>query len=97
MAILLGQLGYPCARGDAAQRIATLLEDPTQSLVVAEFHGDLCGRLALETTYYLPLGAPTCRITSLIVDEAHRRDALGGCCCARRSGAPAPAGRCASN
>ena len=75
VAILLGQLGYPCARGDAARRIATLLEDPTQSLVVAEFHGDLCGLLALDTMYYLPLGAPTCRITSLIVDEAHRATA----------------------
>jgi ribosomal protein S18 acetylase RimI-like enzyme len=77
VAILLGQLGYPCSRGDAAQRIATMLEDPTQSLVVAEFHGDVCGLLALDTMYYLPLGAPTCRITSLIVDEAHRRDGLG--------------------
>ena len=77
VAILLGQLGYPCSRGDAAARIATLLKDPTQALVVAEVHGDLCGLLSLHTMYYLPLGAPTCRITSLIVDEAHRRDGLG--------------------
>ncbi|MFN3842921.1 MAG: GNAT family N-acetyltransferase [Rehaibacterium terrae] len=77
VAALLEALGYPCSREDAAQRIAVVEDDPTQTLLVADHHGDLCGLLALDFMYYLPLGRRTCRITALVVAEDHRDRGIG--------------------
>lgn len=77
IADLLSQLGYPCTPDDAADRIAIMVGDPTQALVVAEHLGDLNGLLGLDFMYYLPLGTMTCRITALIVNERQRRTGVG--------------------
>jgi GNAT superfamily N-acetyltransferase len=77
VAKLLGELGYPCTREDASARIAVVLDDTRQRLLVADLHGDLCGLLALDFLYYLPLGRLSCRITALVVAESHRRYGLG--------------------
>lgn len=77
VATLLEALGYPCSREDAAERIAVVEDDPTQALIVADHHGDLCGLVALDFMYYLPLGRRTCRITALVVADGHRDRGIG--------------------
>ncbi len=67
VAQLLGELGYPCDLRDAADRIAAILDNDRQALVVARRGGAVCGLVALDFMYYLPLGTTTCRITALVV------------------------------
>lgn len=77
VAALLGELGYPCEREEAAERLHALAEDPDQRLLVADLHGELVGLVALDLMYYLPLGARTCRITALAVADSVRRQGVG--------------------
>jgi ribosomal protein S18 acetylase RimI-like enzyme len=77
VATLLGVLGYPCDRAEAALRLRALKEEPDQEILVADRHGCLVGLLALDLMYYLPLGARTCRITSLVVSEGEQRRGVG--------------------
>lgn len=74
---LLGVLGYPCDRNEAAARLRQLADDPDQQVLVADRHGCLVGLLALDVRYYLPLGALTCRITALSVADAEQRRGVG--------------------
>ena len=66
---LLGVLGYPCPPEEAAQRLLALRHDPDQTLLVVSDPdtGKLQGLVCCDVSYYLPLGAPTCRITALAV------------------------------
>ena len=77
LATLLGVLGYPCTREDAAARLRQLADDPDQQVLVADRHGCLIGLLALDVMYYLPLGALTCRITALSVADTEQRRGIG--------------------
>ncbi|MFY2763270.1 GNAT family N-acetyltransferase [Arenimonas sp. MALMAid1274] len=77
VARLLGILGYPCDRADAAERLRALAHEDDQQLLVADRHGDLVGLLALDVRYYLPLGARTCRITALAVADSEQRRGIG--------------------
>ncbi len=77
VATLLGVLGYPCDRAEAAARLRALEEEPDQQILVADRHGCLVGLLALDLMYYLPLGARTCRITALVVSDAEQRRGVG--------------------
>jgi len=77
VARLLGELGYPCTQDEAAERIAAVLADDRQALVLARDAGRVCGLLALDFMYYLPLGAQTCRITALVVGGDSQRRGLG--------------------
>lgn len=77
VATLLGMLGYPCDRIEAADRLRIIGEDPDQEILVADRHGDLVGLLALDLMYYLPLGARTCRITALAVADTEQRRGIG--------------------
>lgn len=67
VARLLEELGYPCDLRDAVDRIASILANDRQVLVVARHGGAVCGLVALDFMYYLPLGTTTCRITALVV------------------------------
>ena len=92
VAALLTQLGYPCDRADAAERIALILDNDRQVLLVARHEGAVCGLVGLDFMYYLPLGTTTCRVTALVVTptaqglgigrallkEAERRARSGG-------------------
>ena len=73
VAALLGELGYPCEVAEAADRIAAVIGNDRQALVVARCDGRVCGLVALDFMYYLPLGTTTCRITAMVVT----RDAQG--------------------
>jgi GNAT superfamily N-acetyltransferase len=77
VAALLDVLGYPCERAEAANRLREVAEDPEQQVLVADRHGDLVGLLGLDVTYYLPLGALTCRITALAVSDTEQRRGIG--------------------
>ena len=92
VAALLNELGYPCDTDDAMERIASILDNDRQALVLARNAGAVCGLIALDFMYYLPLGTTTCRITAMVVTpeaqgrgvgrqllrEAERRARTGG-------------------
>ncbi|GAA4999866.1 GNAT family N-acetyltransferase [Pseudoluteimonas lycopersici] len=92
VAELLQALGYPCETADAMERIASILDNDRQALVLARNAGAVCGLIALDFMYYLPLGTTTCRITAMVVTpeaqgrgvgrqllrEAERRARTGG-------------------
>ena len=77
VAALLSELGYPCDTADAAQRIAAITENDRQALVVARCDGAVCGLVALDFMYYLPLDTTTCRITALVVTSSAQGQGLG--------------------
>ena len=75
VARLLEALGYPCDRSDAAERIAVVLGDPRQHLLIAEIDGEACGLVALDVRY--SRGADQARVTALIVAPACSRQGIG--------------------
>jgi GNAT superfamily N-acetyltransferase len=77
VATLLGVLGYPCDRAEAAARLRAIEDEADQQILVADRHGCLVGLLALDLMYYLPLGARTCRITALVVADGEQRRGVG--------------------
>lgn len=92
VAHLLTELGYPCEIDDAVERIDAIATNDRQALVLARRDGAVCGLIALDFMYYLPLGTITCRVTALVVTptaqglgigrqllkEAERRARAGG-------------------
>ncbi len=92
VARLLTELGYPCEIDDAVERIDAIAGNDRQALVLARRDGAVCGLIALDFMYYLPLGTITCRVTALVVTptaqglgigrqllkEAERRARTGG-------------------
>lgn len=77
VAALLTQLGYPCEPADAAERIATVLHNDRQALILARNRGAVCGLLSLDYMYSLPLGTTICRVTALVVSPEARGHGLG--------------------
>ena len=67
VARLLTELGYPCEIDEAAERIDAIAANDRQALVLARREGAVCGLVALDFMYYLPLGTITCRVTALVV------------------------------
>ena len=92
VARLLTEMGYPCEIDDALERIGAILDNDRQVVVVARRDGAVCGLIALDFMYYLPLGTTTCRVNALVVTataqglgigrallkEAERRARVGG-------------------
>ena len=77
VARLLTEMGYPCDIDDALERIGAILENDRQALVVARRDGAVCGLVALDFMYYLPLGTTTCRVTALVVTPTAQGLGLG--------------------
>lgn len=77
VAALLTELGYPCERREAGERIASIVDNDRQVLVVARCAGKVCGLIALDFMYYLPLGTHTCRVTALVVTPEAQGRGLG--------------------
>lgn len=77
VARLLGHLGYPCEPADAAERIATVIADRRQHLLLAETDGEACALVALYTMYSLAQGSELARITALVVAPEHARRGIG--------------------
>ena len=77
VAVLLSALGYPCERDDASDRIHAIIANDRQALVLARHDGAVCGLIALDFMYYLPLGTTTCRITAMVVTPEAQGRGLG--------------------
>ena len=77
VARLLEALGYPCDRADAAERIAVVLGDPRQHLLLAEIDGHACGMVAMDMRYSITRGADQTRITALVVAPDCSRQGIG--------------------
>lgn len=77
VARLLTELGYPCNEVEACERIRAITMNDQQALVVARSGGRVCGLVALDFMYYLPLGTTTCRITALVVTRDAQGQGLG--------------------
>lgn len=74
---LLEALGYPCSRGEAAERIALVQADRRQVLLLAEADGRVQGLVAIETLYSVAHGAELGRITALVVAPGCERRGIG--------------------
>jgi GNAT superfamily N-acetyltransferase len=77
VALLLDALGYPCSCEEAAERIAFILGDPRQHLLLAEIQGRACGMVSLDLRYSLTRGADQVRITALVVSPNSGRQGIG--------------------
>lgn len=77
VASLLETLGYPCSRDEAADRIAYVLSDPRQHLLLAEVRGQACGLVSLDLRYSLTRGEDQARITALVVAPGRERQGIG--------------------
>lgn len=77
VARLLCEMGYPCEIDDAAERIDAILANDRQALLVARRDGAVCGLIALDFMYYLPLGTTTCRVTALVVTSTAQGLGIG--------------------
>ena len=74
---LLGELGYPCTRDEAAERISRVMHDPRLFLLVAEQEGVVCGLMSLDIRYSVTRGADLARITALVVPPQCARQGIG--------------------
>jgi hypothetical protein len=70
VAALLCEMGYPCDRADAGRRIAAIVGDDRQALVVGRCGGVVCGLVALDFMYYLPLDTLTSLMADVVSDDA---------------------------
>ena len=77
VAALLDELGYPCSREEAAERISRVLHDPRTSLLLGEVEGKVCGLVALDVRYSITRGADLGRITALVVSPKCARQGIG--------------------
>jgi len=77
VAALLSEMGYPCSTSEARERIRLIGGNDRQALVLARSGGRVCGLIALDFMYYLPLGSTTCRITALVVTSESQGNGLG--------------------
>jgi GNAT superfamily N-acetyltransferase len=77
VARLLSELGYPCDTQEAIERISNILGSDRLALVVARHRGRVCGLIALDFMYYLPLGTTTCRVIALVVTPEAQRHGIG--------------------
>ena len=75
--VLLGTLGYPCEREDAAARIKLVSRDPRQRVIVADHHGDIAGLIAMNMRYSFAHGVDVCHIAALVVAPAFQRRGIG--------------------
>jgi GNAT superfamily N-acetyltransferase len=77
VAALLDQLGYPCTREEAADRISRVLHDAGSHLLLGEIAGKVCGLVAMDTRYSITRGADLARITALVVSPDCARQGIG--------------------
>ena len=77
VARLLTVMGFPCDIDEAAERIDAIAGNDRQALVVARREGGVCGLIAIDFMYYLPLGTTTCRVTALVVSPTAQGLGIG--------------------
>jgi len=76
IAELVSQLGYPAAVAETRGRMERLDQDG-QSLLIAEFDGELAGIAVMQIYAVLVQDALICRLAVLVVAERMRRRGVG--------------------
>jgi predicted N-acetyltransferase YhbS len=77
LAGLFDQLGHPQTEAALRHRLTTALADPRAAVLVADEDGAVVGA---ATCFFVPVAhdaRPWCRITTLVVDTAHRGHGIG--------------------
>lgn len=77
IAALLTEVGYPTHAGEAWRRLAGVRRDPVSRVLVAVGESGIMGCASALLVPYFPDGSTICRITSIIVARAHRRQGVG--------------------
>jgi GNAT superfamily N-acetyltransferase len=77
VAALLGELGYPTAPEQAAERLARIAADPTTWVIVADAGGDLAGLGALHVQNLVEHDELGCEVAGLVVGQRFRRRGIG--------------------
>jgi ribosomal protein S18 acetylase RimI-like enzyme len=73
VACLLGQLGHPTARQEAADRLERALRYGHEGVLVYELNGQVIGLVSYQVFSLLYRPHPQCRITALVVHRGARR------------------------
>jgi GNAT superfamily N-acetyltransferase len=76
IALLLSELGYAVSAGEVTARLGALADDRSAALVAARGEG-VAGVLTLHMAPVVHEPGDWCRITSLVVDPASRREGVG--------------------
>ncbi|MCG8546695.1 MAG: GNAT family N-acetyltransferase [Alphaproteobacteria bacterium] len=74
---LLHQLGYTASAEDTAGRIRQTARSPRAFLSVATAGKTVVGVVSAVVSPYFPDGTDLCRVTALVVDQAHRGGGIG--------------------
>jgi GNAT superfamily N-acetyltransferase len=77
LARLFDQLGHPQTGGTIRRTLANALADPRANVLVADDDGALVGAVTCFLVAVVHDSRPWCRITALVVDEAHRSHGIG--------------------
>ena len=77
MAALLGELGYPSAPEQAAERLARIAADPSTWVIVAEVDSEIAGLGALHVQNLVERDEPGCEVAGLVVGDRFRRQGVG--------------------
>ena len=76
VAVLLDELGYPTEVGEARAQIERFLGGDGTGVLVYEREGLAVGVAAYTAVPLLERPAPQCRLTTLVVASAHRRQGI---------------------
>jgi GNAT superfamily N-acetyltransferase len=74
---LLTQLGYPADLAHVTQRLASLNDDSTSAVLVAEMDGIVLGVISLHAFDLFHQAGRIGRITALVVEAASQRKGIG--------------------
>ena len=74
---LLAQLGYPARPAQVAGRLARMLAEPGQSVLVATDEGRVVGLATVIVRHVLVDDAPFARLAALVVEDGHRGRGVG--------------------
>ena len=74
---LLGQLGYPASADAAASRIARMLREQGQHILVADDEGRAVGMATVIVRHVINNDAPFARLASIVVAEDKRGKGIG--------------------
>lgn len=77
LALLAGQLGYPCRTEELRPRMAAYLGAEDRAIVVAEVGGRVVAWASMEIVAHFYL-EPRVEISGFVVDAAHRSQGIGG-------------------
>jgi GNAT superfamily N-acetyltransferase len=77
VAALLGELGYPSAPEQAAERLERIAAGPSTWVIVAEVDSEIAGLGALHVQNLVERDEPGCEVAGLVVGDRFRRQGVG--------------------